>query len=128
VNTSTLDNMTTRDLLKLQADVAAALVKSQENDKAAATQQLRAELRAYAEKFEQRLAEISPVPVGNSTTQTTQIKRTPSVRKAKPKGALPPKYRSGDNVWSGRGKQPKWMTDRIRGGAKQSDFLIQTSA
>jgi len=38
-----------------------------------------------------------------------------------------PRYRNTDNpleVWTGRGKQPRWLTSRIEGGAKLEDFAI----
>jgi len=40
---------------------------------------------------------------------------------------LPPKYRNPDNpsqVWSGRGRKPRWLEDKLKKGAKLEDFLI----
>lgn len=40
---------------------------------------------------------------------------------------VPIKFRNTSNhaeVWSGRGRMPRWMTARIRGGAKMDDFRI----
>jgi DNA-binding protein H-NS len=34
------------------------------------------------------------------------------------------KYRDGDNTWTGRGRPPKWMEEKIAAGAKKEDFLI----
>ena len=37
------------------------------------------------------------------------------------------KYRNPDNpaeTWSGRGKPPRWMDERLKTGAKKEDFLI----
>jgi DNA-binding protein H-NS len=42
-----------------------------------------------------------------------------------PKAAIPVKYKSGDNSWSGRGRQPKWVADHITKGGKLDDLLIK---
>ena len=34
------------------------------------------------------------------------------------------KYRDGDNAWSGRGSQPRWLREKLAGGAKLEDFLV----
>lgn len=42
------------------------------------------------------------------------------------RGVVPPKYRDPKSgmTWSGRGKQPRWMTRLISQGAKREDFRI----
>jgi DNA-binding protein H-NS len=38
-----------------------------------------------------------------------------------------PKYRNPDNAsetWSGRGRKPRWLEERLSGGAPLEDFLI----
>src|SRR5262249_1110659 len=38
---------------------------------------------------------------------------------------VPPKYRDKNgNQWAGRGAQPVWLRDALKGGAKIEDFLI----
>jgi len=39
---------------------------------------------------------------------------------------VPPKYRDPDTgaTWAGRGQMPRWMTRRVKQGAKPDDFLI----
>ena len=42
-----------------------------------------------------------------------------------------PKYRNPDNpkdTWSGRGRAPRWMEERLKSGAKREDFLISAEA
>ena len=42
-----------------------------------------------------------------------------------------PKYRNPEQpaeTWSGRGKQPRWLTAQLGSGKKLSDFLIQRSS
>jgi DNA-binding protein H-NS len=39
-----------------------------------------------------------------------------------------PKYRNPKDpaeTWSGRGKQPRWLTAQLRSGKKANDFLIR---
>lgn len=49
--------------------------------------------------------------------------------KGKPKGAkLPPKYAHPDQpglTYSGRGRKPKWLQERLDAGASLDDFLIK---
>ena len=42
-------------------------------------------------------------------------------------GKVPPKYRNPENeseTWTGRGKQPRWMAERVAQGKTPDDFLI----
>lgn len=36
-----------------------------------------------------------------------------------------PKYRDGDNTWTGRGAKPIWLRERIASGRSLEDFLIR---
>lgn len=38
---------------------------------------------------------------------------------------VPIKYKLGMNVWSGRGRKPKWLEDHIAGGGKLEDALVK---
>lgn len=43
----------------------------------------------------------------------------------KPRRAAAPRYRNPDNpseTWSGRGKPPRWLQERIEAGAQKDDF------
>lgn len=49
----------------------------------------------------------------------------------KPKRTVAPKYihpEDGSKTWTGRGKMPTWMADRIKEGKTKEDFLIKTDA
>lgn len=37
---------------------------------------------------------------------------------------IPPKYALGDKTWTGRGRQPLWVTDHLSKGGKLEDLLI----
>ncbi|WP_079433400.1 H-NS family nucleoid-associated regulatory protein [Zoogloea sp. LCSB751] len=49
--------------------------------------------------------------------------------KQKVSGATPivvkPKYRDGDNTWTGRGAKPVWLRDKLAAGKNLEDFLIK---
>jgi len=54
-----------------------------------------------------------------------------SDRQRRPYPKVLPKYRNPKNpaeIWSGRGKQPRWLTAQLRSGKKVKDFLIRTRA
>ena len=43
------------------------------------------------------------------------------------KKPVKPRYQNPDNTtetWTGRGKQPRWLAEKIKAGAKSEDFLI----
>jgi DNA-binding protein H-NS len=46
----------------------------------------------------------------------------------RPYPKVPPKYRNPKDpaeTWSGRGKQPRWLTAQLRSGKTVKDFLIR---
>ena len=54
-----------------------------------------------------------------------------SDRRRRPYPKVLPKYRNPKNpaeTWSGRGKQPRWLTAQLRSGKKVNDFLIRSRA
>lgn len=60
------------------------------------------------------------------------LKRTAKATKAakprKPGKKVAPKYRNPANaqeLWSGRGKQPRWLAELVKKGKKVEDFLIK---
>jgi DNA-binding protein H-NS len=66
--------------------------------------------------LEKRLRELT----GRFRTTTLQGQRRPYPR-------VLPKYRNPDRpseTWSGRGKQPRWLTAQLRSGKRIDDFLI----
>ena len=38
-----------------------------------------------------------------------------------------PKYRKGNDTWSGRGRQPKWVAEHIANGGKIEDLSINSN-
>lgn len=64
-----------------------------------------------AEDLTKALAERFPKPKKQAGRKVTGIK-------------VDPKYRHGENEWSGRGLAPKWMFAELQAGRKKEDFLI----
>ena len=60
-------------------------------------------------------------------TQRFQTVRPQALPGRRPYPRVLPKYRNPDQPsekWSGRGKQPRWLTAQLRSGKRIEDFLI----
>ena len=60
-------------------------------------------------------------------TQRFQTVRPQGQDGRRPYPRVLPKYRNPDQpseTWSGRGKQPRWLTAQLRSGKRIEDFLI----
>ena len=100
-----LKSMTIDDLWELHEQVTAKLVREIAIEKA---------------RLEERLHKI-----GSASKIIT------SDRRRRPYPKVLPKYRNPKNpaeTWSGRGKQPRWLTAQLRSGKKAKDFLIRPGA
>lgn len=66
---------------------------------------------------------------GGSTSMTAPARATRGVaKKARKLGKVPPKYRNPDNpeeTWTGRGRQPRWLTAYTDQGRNREEFLIE---
>lgn len=90
-------------------------------------------IAAEKSDLEKRLAVLSRS--GDLSAETTQAGGAPpALDSAAPKGypkKVPPKYRNTSppyEVWSGRGKQPRWLKRALDAGGKFEDFRIVTSS
>ncbi len=55
-------------------------------------------------------------------------KATKAAKPRKPGKKVAPKYRNPANakeLWSGRGKQPRWLAEQVKKGKKVEEFLIK---
>lgn len=41
------------------------------------------------------------------------------------RSVVAPKYKKGKLIWTGRGRQPKWVEEHIEAGGKLDDLLIK---
>jgi DNA-binding protein H-NS len=80
------------------------------------TNMLGQKIEAERAKLAQRLSLLQKVPDGSSR-----------YRSRRPYPPVAPKYRNPSNpaeVWSGRGKRPRWLEPQIQAGKGLDDFLI----
>ncbi|MGB6956362.1 MAG: H-NS histone family protein [Bradyrhizobium sp.] len=101
---SDLGSMSVDELWTLHEEISSVLARRLAEEKAA---------------LESRLRQLRP-----STTNDLQRARRPYPQ-------VFPKFRNPakpTETWSGRGKQPRWLTALLRSGKKLNDFLIQPSS
>ena len=98
-----LKSMSTDELWNLYEQVASSLA---------------GRIAAEKAKLEERLRTIETV---SNVVRLDQRRPYPKVS---------PKYQNPQNAaetWSGRGKQPRWLTAQVRSGKKLDNFLIEQS-
>ena len=68
---------------------------------------------------------------GYAISEILDVSHAPPVvanrSRAQKQGKVSPKYRDPENrrnTWSGRGLMPRWLTDKVRRGARVTDYLI----
>ena len=94
---SNLANMSVDALLKLRADVGAALSRR-------------------AKELESQLSRL-----GGEISSRTKTRKGSSLKGRK--AAVKYRDKSG-NTWAGRGAQPIWLRDKLKAGAKLDDFAV----
>jgi DNA-binding protein H-NS len=102
MKTHDLESMSVDELWDLHLDVTAVLTRT---------------ISAKKRKLEQRLQQLQ-LRVASNGVQ----------RERRPYPRVFPKYRNPDNpseTWTGRGKQPRWLTGQLRTGRHLDDFRIQ---
>jgi DNA-binding protein H-NS len=105
METNDFQSMSVDELWNLYQEVAARLARSITAERARLGERLR------------RIEEASNV------TQFDRVRR--------PYPVVLPKYQNPKNpaeTWSGRGKQPRWLTAQLRAGRRLEDFLIDRSS
>ena len=99
-----LDKLSVRELEDLQAEIEHVLAQRKEMERVA----LKKEMELMAARKGYSLDELFGKVRGK-------------------KHSLPPKYRNPDNfseTWSGRGRKPKWVVDKLKSGASLDDLRI----
>ncbi len=102
-----LERMSADDLWMLHVDIGEALA---------------ARLAAEKDLLEQRLKKLNAQPTFERRIGAAERRRYPQVL---------PKFRNPDDpseTWSGRGKQPRWLTRQLGAGRSIDDFKIQAAA
>lgn len=100
-----VDKLGLKELLDLEARVRRAIAIAKDRERSDAKQ----ELQALAEKRGFSMAELFSPGRGAKGSKVAI------------------KYRNKDNpgeTWTGRGRQPKWLSAKLSKGAKLADFAI----
>jgi DNA-binding protein H-NS len=82
---------------------------------------LASKLAAEKATLEKRLRELQPKAVSSGSYP----------RERRPYPQVLPKYRNPADpaqTWTGRGKQPRWVTAQLKSGKKLDDFRIQPAS
>jgi len=101
-----LKSMSVDELWALHLEISAVLTRRISDEKA---------------QLERRLRQLQSNDPSTGTVQ----------RQRRPYPQVFPKYRNPANpseTWSGRGKQPRWVTGQLRLGKKLDDFRIEQSS
>lgn len=97
-------------LEQIQQQIAVLQQQAQElqqQKKSAVLEEVKAKIKAYG---------LTAKECGFSTTEkNTQDKRSLPV-------AI--KYRDGKNAWTGRGRKPKWLEEKLATGSNLKDFAV----
>ena len=91
---------------------------------------VRARLAAAAKAEGYTIAELFGGAAGTrgASAGTGATRAAAPARKGRKLGKVAPKYRNPENAsetWTGRGKQPRWMAELVKGGKAVEDFLIK---
>jgi DNA-binding protein H-NS len=85
-------------------------------------------LTSEKRELEKRLAQLRiEKEIPQSVSMGRQLKETPRERRKYPR--VFPKYRNPDEpseTWSGRGKQPRWLTTALKTGHTIEEFTISS--
>ncbi len=85
---------------------------------------------SIAELFGGKAAAKKAAPAKKATKKATKkaAKAAKAAKPRKPGKKVAPKYRNPANakeLWSGRGKQPRWLAELVSKGKKVEEFLIK---
>lgn len=106
-----LDKMSVKELNDLDGKIKKVLVSAREREKATIKQKLDAIIE-HAGMDISDIAELYGIGRSRGARKGTKVA---------------PKYRNPDNkteTWTGRGRQPRWLTAKLSKGGKITDFAI----
>ncbi|MCL7715541.1 H-NS histone family protein [Stenotrophomonas sp. CPCC 101365] len=120
------------DLSGLSAKELASLIRdAQKRKNVVAKRQpiskVRSQLVKAAEKAGYTIEELFGSGAAVKATRAPRATKVPA--KSATKGTkVPPKYRdpaNAENIWTGRGRQPRWLAEYTAGGRTVEEFLIE---
>ena len=76
------------------------------------------------------IAQIKQAMEDYEITVEDLVKKSRGSKKSSgaPRASVAPKYQLDDKTWTGRGKQPKWVSEALATGLTLEDLLIKTEA
>jgi len=101
------------ELEQIQQQISALQKKAEEiarQNRSVVIDEIKAKIKAYSLTAK----ELGLVNKGVSLKSTSLKGSTAAV-----------KYKQGDDTWTGRGKQPKWVADYIAKGGNLNDLLVK---
>lgn len=96
------------DLEKLQSEIASLQKQAEQliaQQKAEVIEEVRSKIKLYG-------ITLKDLGLSDKSSQRAGI-------------VVPIKYRQGDQTWTGRGRQPKWVEDFLAAGGKLEDVLVK---
>ena len=70
-------------------------------------------------------AKRGPKPTATAVLRKQSAVRANTAKRGRSLGKVPVKYRDKNgNTWTGRGNQPVWLREAIKGGAKLESFRV----
>lgn len=105
-----------QELQQLQQQIAELQQKAKElaqKNKAQIVADMKQQIALYG---------ITATELGFTTSDSAKSSKTGKEGQERAPATI--KYRDGDNTWTGRGKQPKWLVEAIANGKSKEDFLV----
>jgi len=113
-----ISSLTKKELVALRRKVDRAI----ESIDARTLEKARREARQLAQSYGVSLGDLIEAPKSGAKSAAKSKARKPARR-----GKVAPKYRDPENpkvTWTGRGRTPKWVAERLAGGKSLSDLAI----
>lgn len=98
------------ELEQIQQQIIELQKKAEEiarQNRSTVIEEIKAKIKAYS-------LTAKDLGLVNKGTTNTVVRSTAAVR-----------YKQGDNTWTGRGKQPRWLAEYIAKGGNLSDVLVK---
>lgn len=114
-----MENIDTLSLSEIESLLIAAEQRKAALSRRRPPSVVRKELIALANSYGYAIDEL--VDVSRRPREVAKRARIPK------QGKTPAKYRDPENrrnTWSGRGRMPRWLADKVRRGERPTDYLI----
>ena len=127
------ENYTSWPLEKLRKErqkIDKAIELAEKRDKKATLQQMAALAKKNGFELHELMPGSSSAPAKSASTSKTTGKRKLRKKTIKARAKVPPKYAHPDDpkkTWTGRGRNPLWVSELLDSGKSLDDLLIDSS-